>query len=242
VRSPRCTAGDATLERAGSHHGRPGASAVERGRAAADRGAVERPHDHLRRRRDRRPAEREGARGLLVDGSRWRSGEASASIADQAQRLYGDRYAEFLDGVRAYAFFPLAVVRDAPPSGDLRISVRFYPIEGRIDQAAGIAFAIQPDGSYLGVRANALEDNALFFRVERGRRSILETIRGVETSTHAWHTLVLELRGTALRATLDDHVIYEPTLDAVPTGHVGLWSKADSQVLFDDLRIESLAP
>jgi hypothetical protein len=184
--------------------------------------------------------EREGVRGLMVDGSRWRSGEASASIADQAQRLYGDRYAEFLDGVRAYAFFPLAVVTAAPPAGDMRISVRFFPIDGRIDQGAGIAFAIQADGSYLGVRANALEDNALFFRVERGRRSILETIRGVETTTRTWHTLGLELRGRHVSASLDEHGFFEHDLDAAPTGHVGLWSKADSQVLFDDLRIEPL--
>jgi hypothetical protein len=187
-------------------------------------------------------AERDGARGLFVDGSRWRSGEASASIADQARRLYGDRYAEFLDGVRAYAFFPLAVVSEPPPRGDLRLSVRFYPIDGRIDQAAGIAFDVQPDGSYLGVRANALEDNALFFRVARGRRTVLETIRGVETSTRAWHTLVLEIRGAHATASLDDRPFFERDLDAAPTGLVGLWSKADSQVLFDDFRIESLGP
>jgi hypothetical protein len=187
-------------------------------------------------------AERDGARGLLVDGSRWRSGEASASIADQARRLYGDRYAEFLDGVRAYAFFPLAVVGDPPPAGDLRLSVRFYPIDGRIDQGAGIAFDVHADGSYLGVRANALEDNALFFRVVRGHRTILETIRGVETTTHEWHTLALEIRGVHLVASLDDHRFFEHDLDAAPTGLVGLWSKADSQVLFDDFRIEPLPP
>jgi hypothetical protein len=30
------------------------------------------------------------------------------------------------------------------------------------------------------------------------------------------------------------------TLDAAPTGRVGLWSKADSQVLFDEFRVEKL--
>ena len=52
-----------------------------------------------------------GARGLWVDGTKWRQGTPSASLADQAKRLYGDRYAEFLDGVKAFAFFPLAVYR-----------------------------------------------------------------------------------------------------------------------------------
>lgn len=43
----------------------------------------------------------------MVDGSKWRQGTPSASLADQAKRLYGERYAEFLDGVKAFAFFPL---------------------------------------------------------------------------------------------------------------------------------------
>src|SRR5207247_681965 len=113
------------------------------------------------------------ARGLMVDGSRWRQGTPSANLADQARRLYGERYAEFLDGVKAFAYFPLAVYRDDCPSGDLALSVRFYPQAGRIDQAAGLAWSIAPDGSYLGARANALEDNLLFFRVVRGKRTLL---------------------------------------------------------------------
>jgi hypothetical protein len=185
-------------------------------------------------------AEEDGARGLLVDGSRWRSGTPSANIVDQARRLYGDRYAEFLDGVKAFAFFPLAVVEEAPPEGDLRLSVRFFPIAGKIDQAAGIAFGIQPDGSYACIRANALEDNILWATVTRGRRKIIDTIRDTPTPTRTWHTLVVLLRGTELEVELDGKQWFRKTLDARPTGRVGLWSKADSQVLFDDFRVEPL--
>jgi hypothetical protein len=181
-----------------------------------------------------------GATGLKVDGSRWRDGTPSANLADQAKRLYGDRYAEFLDGVKAFAFYPLSIRKDLPPSGDLALSVRFYPVAGRIDQAAGIAFAVAPDGSYSGVRANALEDNILYFKVVKGKRTVLDTIRNVPTPTKTWHTLVVELRGKQLTVRLDDTKRFEKTLDAAPVGHVGLWSKADSQVFFDDFQITSL--
>src|SRR5262249_7216184 len=113
-------------------------------------------------------ADEQGVRGLLVDGSKWRNGEASASLADQAKRLYGERYAEFLDGVRAFAFFPFAVYKAEPPAGDVRISVRFYPEAGKIDQGAGIIWGIANDGSYWGARANALENNILYFHVVKG--------------------------------------------------------------------------
>jgi hypothetical protein len=186
--------------------------------------------------------EHDGARGFMVDGTRWRNGTPSANLVDQARRLYGERYAEFLDGVKAFAFYPLAVVDEEPPTGDLRISVRFFPIAGRIDQAAGIAFSITPDGSYYGVRANPLEDNILFFRVVRGKRTILETIRNTPTPTRTWHTLEVELRGDVVHVELDDRVWLDETLPTIPHGRVGLWSKADSRVLFDDLRVESLSP
>jgi len=185
-------------------------------------------------------SEQKGARGLLVDGSRWRSGTPSANLADQAKKLYGERYAEFLDGVRAFAFFPLAVLRQEVPEGDLRLSVRFLPLAGQIDQGAGLAFGIQSDGSYLGVRANALEDNVLFFKVVRGRRTVLENVRNTPTATRAWHMLTATLKGKVLTVELDGVKRLTRTLDAAPKGRVGLWSKADSQVLFDDFTVEPL--
>src|ERR1051325_7226291 len=91
-------------------------------------------------------ADKNGAHGLLVDGSKWRQGTPSSSLPDQAKRLYGDRYAEFLDGVKAFAFFPLAVYKGDCSGPDLTLSVRFYPFAGRIDQGAGIAWSVAPDG------------------------------------------------------------------------------------------------
>ena len=177
--------------------------------------------------------EADGKKGLMVDGTRWRQGTPSANIADQSRRLYGDRYAEFLDGVKAFAFFPLAIY-NGDCAGDRKVSVRFYPIAGRIDQGAGIAFDIGTDGSYFGFRANALEDNMLFFKVVKGRRTLLQTIRGVETSTRAWHTLTARIAGKQLTVELDSKERFKRTLDRAPTGRCGLWSKADSKVLFDD--------
>lgn len=177
--------------------------------------------------------EADGKRGFMVDGTRWRQGTPSANLADQAKRLYGDRYAEFLDGVKAFAFFPLAIWR-GECAGDRHFSVRFYPIAGRIDQGAGIAFDIGTDGSYYGFRANALEDNMLFFKVVKGKRTIIQTIRGVDTSTRTWHTLAATIAGKQLTIQLDGHERLKRTLDRVSTGRCGLWSKADSKVLFDD--------
>src|SRR5215831_4989006 len=48
---------------------------------------------------------------LVVDGRRWKQGQPAANVADKARAIYGERYAEFLDNVQVYAYFPYAVAQ-----------------------------------------------------------------------------------------------------------------------------------
>ena len=57
--------------------------------------------------------ESEGGKNVLaVDGRQWKEGQSSAGVADKARALYGERYAEFLDRVQAYAYYPYTVAKD----------------------------------------------------------------------------------------------------------------------------------
>ena len=96
---------------------------------------------------------------LVVDGRRWKQGQPAANLADKARAIYGERYAEFLDNVQAYAYFPYAVAQGIDDFRGGEISFRFKPVAGRIDQGAGILFNLKPNGDYLLIRANALENN-----------------------------------------------------------------------------------
>ena len=91
---------------------------------------------------------------FAVDGRQWKEGQAATGIADKARTLYGERYAECLDNVKAYAYFPFAVAKGIEDFRGGEISLRFEGIEGRIDQAAGIVFNLKPNGDYLILRAN----------------------------------------------------------------------------------------
>ena len=81
-----------------------------------------------------------GNKVLAVDGRQWKEGQAAAGIADKARTLYGERYAEFLDRVQAYAYYPYIVAQDVQDFRNGEITVRFEGISGRIDQGAGILF------------------------------------------------------------------------------------------------------
>lgn len=176
---------------------------------------------------------------LMVEGSTWSRNQPSAGIADKARALYGERYAEFLDSVKSYAYYPLAVAKEV---GDFRegvISFRFKGISGRIDQGAGIAFNLKPNGDYLILRANCLEDNLVLFKYERGNRSALQWIRNTPTPSKQWHELKLVVQGKNVKGYLDGKLYLEHALSEPVSGRIGLWSKADSVVYFDDIRIES---
>src|SRR5437763_15279013 len=112
-----------------------------------------------------------GNKVLVVDGRQWKEGQTSAGLADKAHALYGERYAEFLDRVQAYAYFPYVVAKDVDDFHNGEISVRFEGISGRIDQGAGILFNLKPNGDYLTVRANPLENNLVLWKFEKGKRS-----------------------------------------------------------------------
>src|SRR4051812_17950483 len=175
-------------------------------------------------------------RVLAVDGRRWREGQASAGIADKARAIYGERYAEFLDSVQAYAYFPYAVAKGVEDFSEGDITVRFKPLEGRVDQGAGILFNLKPNGDYLTVRANALENNLVLWQVVHGKRSSVKWIRNTPTASRQWHDLKLIVHGRTVESHLDGRPWLTHELPGPVSGKVGLWSKADSYVLFDDYR------
>lgn len=178
-------------------------------------------------------AQEGGRKVLKVDGTRWQEGQSGTSLADKARSIYGERYAEFLDSVKAFAYFPYVVARDIPDFKEGEISLRFKPLAGRVDQAGGILFDLKPNGDYLALRANALEHNLVLWRVVKGRRSSVKWVRNTPTPSEQWHDLKLVVRGRNLEGYLDGKRVMEHTLDQLVSGRVGIWTKADSVCLFE---------
>jgi len=79
-----------------------------------------------------------GKRVLGVDGRSWLRGQPAGSLAEKARAIYGSRNEEFIDNVKAWAYFPYAVATDIPDFHDGEISIRFKIVAGQLDQCAGI--------------------------------------------------------------------------------------------------------
>jgi hypothetical protein len=142
--------------------------------------------------------------------------------------------------------FPLAILMtETFVDGD--VSVRFKTISGRVDQAAGLVWRYRDKDNYYVVRANALEDNVVLYKVENGERVALAPLgkegqygEGHDVPAGEWHTLGVVFRRTRFRVLFDGTELYEVE-DATfsDQGRVGLWTKADSVTYFDDFEVSA---
>jgi hypothetical protein len=65
---------------------------------------------------------------------------------------------------------PLAFL-EGETARDVAVSIRFRPLAGTVDQAAGLVVRLRDPRNYCIARANALEDNIRLYRVVDGRRT-----------------------------------------------------------------------
>jgi plastocyanin len=120
--------------------------------------------------------------------------------------------------------------------GDVTMTVRFKPISGRTDQAAGIIFRVQDKDNYYILRANALEANVNLYKYAGGRRSGIKD-GSAKVAAGEWQELRLEIVGDRIKGYLDQQLVVEAADGTYKAGRVGLWTKADSVTCFDDVRV-----
>lgn len=175
-----------------------------------------------------------GKNVVMVDGTEWRKGQPAGGLAGEARAIYGSRHEEFIDNVKAFAYFPYAVAQAVDDFRNGEISVRFKMMGGALDQCAGILFNLKPNGDYLAVRFNGKEDNLVLWTFNNGvRKFVKRGSENVPLPLNEWHTIRIAVDGAQLRGWLDNKLLLEYTLPEAVSGKVGLWSKTDSTSAYD---------
>ena len=179
-----------------------------------------------------------GKNVLMVDGREWKRGNPAAGLADKARTIYGAKHEDFIDNVKAFAYFPYAIAQAIDDFKNGEISMRFQMVEGALDSCAGILFNVKPNGDYLTVRFNGKEDNLVLWTFNKGTRKFVK--KGAEDmplKRKEWYTMKIAVHGTQLEGSLNGKKILDYTLPEPVTGKVGVWSKTDSVSLFDDFTV-----
>jgi len=78
----------------------------------------------------------------------------------------------------------------------------------------------------------------VLWKYEKGRRSSVEWVRNTPTPTGQWHELKLVVAGKKVEGYVNGKRYLQHDLPQAVSGRVGLWSKADSVVYFDDYRVQ----
>jgi 3-keto-disaccharide hydrolase len=132
--------------------------------------------------------------------------------------------------------FPVAVYDDFT-GADVRLAVKFKALSGKGDQGAGLVWRYRDQNNYYVTRCNALEDNCTIYHVVNGRRQAFQN-KGVKVASNVWHTLAVEATGDHFVVTYDGNNVLDARDHTFKdSGKVGLWTKADSVIAFDDFVI-----
>jgi hypothetical protein len=165
-------------------------------------------------------------------------GPAAWRVVEDASAPSGGKVLAQTSTDKTSSRFPLCIY-EGFTAADVEVSVRFKPVSGTVDQAAGLVARYRDQNNYYIVRANALESNVRLYKVERGKRTQFAGAN-VKVPANAWQSLTWEVKGTHFRVFLNDNLLFEADDRTFKeTGKVGLWTKADSVTYFDDLTIRS---
>jgi hypothetical protein len=141
--------------------------------------------------------------------------------------------------------FPLAIW-DRIAILDGSVSVAFKTVDGEIDQAAGIVWRYQDPNNYYIVRANALENNVVLYKVQNSVRLSIAP-KGLPSRSYGvkhdiprgqWNTLRIDFHSGLFVAFFNSEKLFE-TEDQTfaKPGKTGLWTKADSVTYFDEFTV-----
>ena|SRR6266849_5530031 len=130
--------------------------------------------------------------------------------------------------------FPLAVVKEGSYK-DVSLSVRAKPVSGEVDQGFGIVWRYKDASNYYITRCNADEDNCTIYHTVAGSRRSFQN-KSIKVAKNTWHTLKVDAVGNHFVVWFDGQKVLDATDDTFKdAGRVGLWTKADSVIYFDNL-------
>jgi pyruvate, water dikinase len=159
----------------------------------------------------------------------------SRKLACLMHRVGGDVYRSFLDRIKAYHYFPLAIAKDGYMENG-QAMVRVKCVDGCIDMTAGLVMGLKNKADYLVLRVDALKRKASLWRIKDSRPVSIQTV-DLTILPHQWHLLEARINGRIITFDVDGQNILTHEFQKQISGHVGLWSKADSVAHFADFAV-----
>ena len=137
----------------------------------------------------------------------------------------------------ASSAFNVCLAEGAGKYKDVDITISLKPIAGDNDQGGGIVWRAKDHNNFYVVRFNPLEDNFWLYKTVAGVRMSLKKVDATPAKG-AWQTIRVVQKGSKIQCYFNGKMLIETTDDTYKeAGKMGLWTKADAQTYFDDLKV-----
>ncbi len=122
---------------------------------------------------------------------------------------------------------------------DFQASVKFKIISGEQQRAAGLIVRFQDIDHYFVLMADAMNQRFSLCRAQTGFQGLVCTQdQHVNITIGQWHSIRAEVAAQGIAGYLDDvRLLQRNDQNYLSGGPIGVWTKGDSNVYFDDLKV-----
>jgi len=123
-------------------------------------------------------------------------------------------------------------------ANDLKASVKLKIIpKDSVHKSVGLIVRLQDRNHYFVLAADAKNSLFSLCRAEPERLICTQDVN-VNITTDKWHTITAQVSAQGIAGYLDNKLLLQRYDQHYISGQIGLWTKGDSNVYFDDLRID----
>jgi hypothetical protein len=139
---------------------------------------------------------------------------------------------------RSGSDYSLLGISDSPTVGNARVSVMFKLISNATnDASAGLVIRLQDSSHYFVLMADSYNSRFSFCRADTGKILCTED-KNADIAIGQWHNITADVSTQGVAGYLDGTLLLQRYDAHYQDGQIGLWTKGDSQVYFDNLQIQ----
>ena len=166
-----------------------------------------------------------------------KTGEGPGSVWKVLQDKGGKKVLAQTSDQGPNRFFNLCVAENTNFT-DVDLTVAFKAVAGKLDRGGGPVWRYQDANNYYLARMNPLEDNYRVYKVVAAKRTQLGSV-DIKIPSGEWHTLRVVQKADHIQCYLDGKLDLDVKDDTFKeAGKIGLWTKADAQTYFANLRVK----
>ena len=132
--------------------------------------------------------------------------------------------------------YQVAIPKDAPQSTDFSYAANIKLWGGAFGSYAGLVFRYSDPNNYYVLVAACPKDYVALYRMSGGQMTLLKQAP-VELVRSQWYSMKVDAKGGHFVGYLDGKQVLAADDGSFAQGRIGVWSRDDSRVSFDSIRL-----